>query len=175
MQDIRDYYNLKNLVRYNQRIRLKDESVAEHSYYVALYTEFICKELKLCNATRLVAIQYALLHDIPEIYTSDIPHPIKSRSPELRTILQGIEYDILRDHFTEYLPLIQGIDQEESFELIRVIVETADVLSVIQYTKQEITLGNQTMQEIYDSSLLRYRHLHRQIYELTNKRLVLKF
>ena len=173
--DIKVYYNLKNLIRYNQRVRLKDESVAEHSYYVALYTELICKELKMDMKSRLMAIQYALLHDIPEIYTSDIPHPIKQKSDALKKSLKVLEREMLKEQLPEYLPLIEHVEEYDTLGLIHLIVETADVMSVIQYAKQEIELGNQTMQPIFDDGLLRYRKLHKAIYEITQTHLMIRF
>ena len=46
-------YQLKNIIRYNSRKRLVNESVAEHSFYVALIALEICNERQLGDATTL--------------------------------------------------------------------------------------------------------------------------
>ena len=38
MEELEDLYSLKHITRYNNIPRIKEESVAEHSYFVALIT-----------------------------------------------------------------------------------------------------------------------------------------
>ena len=45
MSKLLDFYHLKSLVRYNTRLKLTSETVAEHSYFVSLFTMIICEEL----------------------------------------------------------------------------------------------------------------------------------
>lgn len=74
-RDIRDASHLKRwaIVR-----TLRDQSVAEHSFYVAVYTNDICISLNMPPEITLPAIQYALWHDVSdEIFTGDIPGPSK--------------------------------------------------------------------------------------------------
>lgn len=150
------YYNLKNLVRYNQRFRLKDESVAEHSYYVSLFTMMICDKLQVSSSIKNDSLTWALIHDLPEIYTSDIPHPTKVGNPGMEDFLVRVEHKVMEEHFSPYHELYKKITTG-NYELVDCIVKLADIVSVIQYTTLEIRLGNKTMIEVLDNALDRYR------------------
>ena len=52
-----DVYRLKNVVRYNTRNVIKKESVAEHSFYVALFTLKICNDYNVDPRTEKRAIE----------------------------------------------------------------------------------------------------------------------
>ena len=51
---LQDIYRLKNVIRYNTRNKLKDESVAEHSFYVALLSLYFCDEYNLSNKSVII-------------------------------------------------------------------------------------------------------------------------
>lgn len=56
----------------------RTQSIAEHSFMVAMLVERLCHLLHLGNDDTLRAIRYALHHDLPEVYTGDLPTPLKS-------------------------------------------------------------------------------------------------
>ena len=56
---------------------IKNQSVAEHSYFVALYSEQICSTLGLTMEQTGCVLSYALLHDVAETFLGDIPGPSK--------------------------------------------------------------------------------------------------
>ena len=51
-----DIYMLKDVIRYNCRKHLKDESVAEHSFYVALMALMICEEKNINDNNIFIAL-----------------------------------------------------------------------------------------------------------------------
>jgi 5'-deoxynucleotidase YfbR-like HD superfamily hydrolase len=73
-------YTLKALTRYNNKFKIISESVAEHSFFVAVMT------LKLhddYNFNLEKALKMALIHDIPELHLSDVTHDVKRNFPQL--------------------------------------------------------------------------------------------
>lgn len=56
----------------------KIQTVAEHSFNVALLTEEICKLVDADQHTKSAAINYAIHHDIPEVVLGDLPTSVKS-------------------------------------------------------------------------------------------------
>ena len=56
----------------------KEQSVAEHSYNVALLTRELCRMVEANPGVALEAIEYAMMHDLYEVYTGDIPKNAKS-------------------------------------------------------------------------------------------------
>jgi hypothetical protein len=57
----------------------KTQSVAEHSYNVAVIAEKLCRVIGLGDAETGMAVREALFHDKYEVYTGDIPSPAKHR------------------------------------------------------------------------------------------------
>lgn len=58
----------------------RKQSVAEHSYNVAIIVGWLCAVVRMDDADTLMAVQHALMHDADEVYTGDIPSPSKNRS-----------------------------------------------------------------------------------------------
>jgi 5'-deoxynucleotidase YfbR-like HD superfamily hydrolase len=148
-----DVYRLKNVVRYNTRNVIKKESVAEHSFYVALFTLKICNDYNVDSRTEKRAIIKALLHDMPEIELNDITHDVKEKL-NLRPFLKKYEDEYFDTHFSEYRSLMKEGDEKTN-----AIVDYADTMSVYQYILNEELLGNKSndIQKILNSTKIRIK------------------
>ena len=89
---------LRSLIRYQNCNRLVNESVAEHSFYVAV---FVLKLREYYDFNLEVALKTALIHDIPEARISDIPHNIKIANPEVAAALEKAEEKVTVDMLSE--------------------------------------------------------------------------
>lgn len=149
-------YQLKNIIRYNSRKRLVNESVAEHSFYVALITLELCIEKQLDDETTLKCLVKALLHDMPEIELNDITYNVKE-ALNLRPMLKNYEDDFFKKEYSKYAELMINDDDN----IINNVVKLADTLSVYQYITNEIELGNQSndIQDIYIDVISRLNKL----------------
>ena len=162
------FYKLKCLIRYNNRMKIETESVAEHSYYVTLFTNFICDKVKDINRTK--ALQMALIHDIPEIYISDIPYPTRKMFPSIEEESNKAELEIIKEKLSDkYLEIFKEFNDKKTRESL--VVELADILSVLIYANNEILLGNKTMKKIFDITLTRYHDILKRL-ELTEEELI---
>src|SRR5438132_7865233 len=77
--------NLGKVIRFSADTRIKDETVAEHSYHVALYS-MILADLEQqfgnkVNKERLM--KAALIHDLEECLTGDIIYDFKHSNEKL--------------------------------------------------------------------------------------------
>lgn len=143
VDELRDMYKLKSIIRYNTRKHLKDESVAEHSFYVALISLKLCDMYKLDDDTTRKIVIKALLHDMPEIELNDITHDAKEKL-NLRQYLKKYEDEYYNVNFSKYAQLM-NTDRG----LISNVVDLADAISVYQFIDNEILLGNKAP-EIHD-------------------------
>ena len=75
---------LSSQVRYNNRIRIKDEDLAQHSYFVAYNIMKVGHKFNITENIIEKAVCRAIVHDLDEQFTSDIPHDCKVKFPELR-------------------------------------------------------------------------------------------
>ena len=134
-----DPINMQGIIRYANRNRIKDEDLAQHSLSVAYYCFEIAKEFNIPDDIRNEAIAMAVVHDIGECYTSDLPHDVKYENPELKELCDKLEIK-----FIDKLP-IKDIwhkleDNKDSIQYL--MVKVADSMSVKAYVNRELTLGN---------------------------------
>lgn len=144
-KQIMSEYVLGKIVRYNNRRRLQEESVAEHTCFVTLFCLKIMAQLDLDHETERKILILAALHDVAESRTSDIPHDVKFNYPQIKSILDKVEDDYYRKYWASYLDEIYDSD-----DLCHNILKLADTYSVLQYCLNEQSLGNisEDIQEI---------------------------
>lgn len=150
---------LADMKRYNNRIKIKDENIAEHSFFVAYNILKIGYDYKLSKEVVNEAVAMAIVHDYPEVFTSDIPHDCKQSHPELRDILSKVERDFIEKQMPELLDRYDKLNDE--YSLSTILVELGDAISVLQYSNREISLGNSTedMRIIYNEVCSRVTRL----------------
>jgi 5'-deoxynucleotidase YfbR-like HD superfamily hydrolase len=136
---------LGQIIRYNNRPKIKNENVAEHSFYVILNVLKICKMFNIDDETKYKALEFAAVHDIPELLTGDTPYDTKVNNPDLNDLLQEVEVRELERQMPEYLDAYKEFLEAEKKETIPfLITKLADAASVLQYSNLEIKLGNNT-------------------------------
>lgn len=142
--DILKEYVLAKTLRYNNRSHLQEESVAEHSFFVALFSLKIIQQLKLPEELELRVLRLAVLHDCAEAVTSDIPHNVKKQFPNFDHFLKAVEEKYYISNWKYY---IEKLDDDLAYA----IVKLADNYSVLQFCLNEQQLGNKSpdIMEIY--------------------------
>ena len=140
-------YVLSKIIRYNNRTRLQNESVAEHTCFVSLFCLKIMAQLNLDHETERQVLILAALHDMAESRTSDIPHNVKANYPEMELILENIEEKYYEENWEKYIEVVYGHN-----DLVYNIIKLADAYSVYQYCMNERNLGNHSSdnEEILD-------------------------
>ena len=144
---------LRSLIRYQNCNRNINESVAEHSFYVAA---FVLKLREYYNFDLQAALKTALIHDIMEARISDVPHNIKLKNPKLAEALEEAESNVLDEMFyPEATGLLSDFNHGQSVEGL--VCQLADVLSVVLYANAEIKSGNKVFNYIAIKALDRVR------------------
>lgn len=136
-EEITNEYVLCKIIRYNNRCKLQNESVAEHTCFVSLFCLKILAKLKLDPETERKVLILAALHDAAESRTSDIPHDVKANYPEMQKILDRIEHDYYGEVWGDYKEIVYNPG-----DLCYNILKLADSYSVLQYCLNELALGN---------------------------------
>lgn len=114
------------VTRYHTARTLRMQSLAEHSYGVAL----IILHLDPGATARLLAA--ALYHDLSEISTGDIPAPVKWDSRELTVVLSMLE--------TRYARRM-GLDMDLG-EAEAKMLKWADMFELVLWCREEWRMGN---------------------------------
>lgn len=158
-KELAELYQLKNVIRYNNRLRLKDESVAEHSFFTTLIALKLCEKLNLSDELTNKCVIKALLHDMPETKLNDITYDVKSLL-NIRPILQKYEHSYYDNYFERFADLMKNDDENN---IINLVVKFADILSVLQYACNEISLGNNTFLQIKICAEKRLNDVYKQL------------
>lgn len=136
---------LGEIIRYNNRAKIKHENVAEHSLYVSATVIKVCNSYNVDKDTKSKALEFAITHDLAESFLGDIPYDTKVDNPELSLILEAAELKALEKHMPEYVEIYRQFLKEEKEEtLAYLITKLADTTSVLQYSNRELDLGNST-------------------------------
>ncbi|WP_239618312.1 5'-deoxynucleotidase [Cohnella mopanensis] len=87
-------YRLQYIERWSLMRNTTPENVAEHSYHVALIAHAlgsIAREIFKRDINPDEAVTYALFHDATEVFTGDIPTPVKHHNPRILANFREIE------------------------------------------------------------------------------------
>ncbi len=145
-------YNLDYIIRYSNVPRIKDETVAAPSFFVAMEV-YQLREKYVFNLDK--AIHIALCHDLPETYIDDVNHKIKAEYPKVAKALKKAETKMTK----KFSPLLQKyIAAYDDGSIEAIFVHFADVLQCKTYSKHEIDLGNKGyMLKVYKDSKYRIK------------------
>lgn len=164
------FTRLRYVYRWSTFRNAHPESVAEHCYYVALYSLFICEWLLSRTDSEFLyedcydAVAKALCHDLEETLTGDMPRIFKHSDPRLEEAL-ALTAGIAMRQTIGSLDLDPDTDDQfakwwcesKSSDFSGSIVAFADYLSVLSYLLQEkldnnhsVTLHLETITEYYE-------------------------
>jgi putative hydrolase of HD superfamily len=152
---------LDRIVRFSAHMRIKDESVAEHSFHTALYAMILADlEEKFKNKIdKEKILKTALLHDLEESLTGDIIYGFKHTHASLTKQIKKISLKFLEE-------LLENLPKENAKEYIELwknqkdlntiegkIMLAADKLEGLIYSLNEFSLGNKAFKPAIDSYL----------------------
>ncbi|MDK8182348.1 5'-deoxynucleotidase [Paenibacillus sp. UMB4589-SE434] len=142
-------YRLKHIERWSLMRNTTKENVAEHSFHVALTTHVLCtiaNEIFHREVDTNLAVSMALFHDATEVFTGDIPTPVKHHNPRILANFREIEHlaaerlvDMIPPALKSiYTPLIHPTEEHK----LRKYVKAADLLDAYLKCTFEIASGN---------------------------------
>jgi 5'-deoxynucleotidase YfbR-like HD superfamily hydrolase len=147
-------YILNSIQRYNTQHRIHNESVAAHSYFVTYFVNRICTEFELNDKIRLMALEAALMHDVPEVVTNDITHDAKELIDGISKAIKPYEELIVKEQsMRAYCVLFAPMNIEE--QIAQAVVNHADIISVHMFCDNEVRMGNMFFQILLEGSMER--------------------
>ena len=111
--------------RYHVKRTHRSQSIAEHTFGMLM----LIKQINpMCTKNVMNAV---LHHDLPELFTGDIPAPIKRVHPELGPLMDSIEED-LAPLFQDFLITVPEA----------ILLKWADRMELVLWCLEEVRLGN---------------------------------
>ena len=148
------------------------ENVAAHTYGVA-FTALILADLVDEPVDRGLLLSMALLHDLPETLTSDIPTPAWRFLPagikqdvELRAMKEILDQDLFANRLMEDWQQLANMERLETR-----MVHDADKLDMfLQAYVYEQQTGNRQLQEFWDGAMPFYTTAAQSIFDALQKK-----
>lgn len=141
---------MKYINRWGLMRNTRQENLCEHSYDVAVLAHALCEIYNKRYGGHIDsgrAVLLSLYHDAPEIFTGDLPTPVKYFSKTIRDAYRKVE-EISVSRLVSYLPedlrpgyqsLLSPADEDE--RLLK-IIKAADKLSALIKCIEENNAGN---------------------------------
>lgn len=154
---------IRNVIRFSNSTRIKDESVAEHSYFAAYYALILAKMLEASTGVKIdygTLLTRVLLHDLDEAISGDFVRHFKYVDPELHKKLDEASGELMKkeaftgiftakfvceDEFKTTDDLYMNWKSAKNDDAEGDIVAFADFLSVLSYVMNEIDCGNRRL------------------------------
>lgn len=121
--------------RWHTRQPIFEETVGNHTANVALLVHYLTDG----EASREL-LYAALIHDIGEFYTGDLPAPVKHDSPELATRVHELDYQYLDQ---------QNIEAPMLAETEKNLLRAADIVDLLFVSRLELQVGNDDFYEVF--------------------------
>ena len=157
---------MKNITRWSLMRNSFSENVQEHSHMVAVIAHSLAVIRQEvygipCNADRAASV--ALFHDASEIFTGDMPTPIKYFNPEIMTAYKQVEA-VASEKLVSTLPKeLQGAYRElllSEDEDIEKIVKAADKLSAYIKCIEELKSGSDEFKQAAAQTMAKIKALN---------------
>jgi len=144
------------------------ESVAEHSYFVAVYARVLSHyAMKHGHKVNLQEVlERALLHDAEEVISSDIIYPFKhygdgGLAAEIDKINQTVIHDVFatlpKELEETFVSIWKRAKKEDTIETE--IIKVADILSLLSHSFEQIHMGNHYFIRISKTAINQLRKL----------------
>lgn len=172
---------LDKVIRFSAHIRIKDESVSEHSFHAALYAMILAdleEKLFKNKVNKEKLLKTALLHDLEECLTGDIiygfKHTDKILTREIKKISQRFFAGLMKklpDKISkDYITLWQTAKDKRNIE--GKIVEAADKLEGLVYALSEFSLGNKEFKKVIKTYKKQLKEINLKSVDLILKQIV---
>lgn len=162
-----NYKRLRFIRRFNNLPTIQTEDVAQHSFYTAILAMTMAEEYNYAvqvhnlqvhpfdveNAWDKVNVEevtrYALLHDIEEAFTSDIPWNVKHHSDSVNSAIKRATNDKIKAIYRGCSPIIERQASTNAIAKLGLegkFVAVADMMECAWNCHQEEQLGNRYLQ-----------------------------
>ncbi len=145
-----DTNRIRHVIRFGTCHRVRDENVAEHSYFTAFYAMIIGRALDISDGHMAELLQRALIHDIEEAESGDFSRPFKYSTRELKAALDVAAEESMVKILSPMVEVNEVIDLTKMWkrskkDMVGAILDFSDFLSVLSYVVGEIRASNYTL------------------------------
>lgn len=142
-------YRLRYIERWGLMRNVMKENVAEHSFHVSLITHCLCSianDVFNKDVNTEKAVTLSLFHDVTEVFTGDIPTPVKHHNRDILKNFRNIEElaaeKLANQAPKELLEVYKSVIFEQYDEELSRYIKAADLLDAYLKCVTELFAGN---------------------------------
>lgn len=142
------------LKRWNNKSTTSEETVPQHTFWVCIFARVIAEEMGLDEKSTLQVITYALFHDLDEIFSGDIVHPVKYNKingEQIRELLgEFVRHEVSKkfNGGTRAEGMMINYINGDVPKHVKLIVKCSDWLSMMQFCQHEVSMSNTNFDEL---------------------------
>lgn len=129
--------------------KIRSYNLAEHSYFVGLLFQEVCDFLGVEFTTDVFG--KVLRHDFMEVFTADLPYPVKNFNEKTKDAWKVIENELYKDSETitenPYLIDDQTISKDLSLGEFH-ILRWCDIVELLYFCLEEYDMGNSSLEGV---------------------------
>lgn len=148
-QDLR---TLSHVERWGTVRKINRQGVADHMYYVAVYSLQIADAIQWSGSRGDLA-EWALAHDSPESFSGDVQGPTKRAAVDPARMLAFEQSEAERRYgksfLGSYITTPSLVDPE-----VRKIVKAADIMDEVMFLAIEMSMGNMSVESVLNKNVL---------------------
>lgn len=150
-----DIRRLSYVVRFSSVPVIVPENVADHSYYVALYSVLIHRHMDGERSLYSPIMLHAITHDLTEAMTGDLVRTFKYSSSEFKQAVDSAEKSMISRFPTDITTLhnMWVFEAGDQIQYVKAVVKAADFMSLHQYMIREVARGNQEIRPFFERML----------------------
>lgn len=123
-----------------EEIRGHRMTIAEHHYEVVMCASHLADTIFGDDSDiKLRVVRYAMVHDLPEIFTNDISSVAKYSIPGFKELLDRAEESVVDELLP---PFVHDYYALNSDPVVAIVVKTADIMAVTREIIDEQERGN---------------------------------
>lgn len=148
-----DFQHFSNIQHWNGTPRNSPITLPHHSWWVSVLANLLCVELEMSEKFRLECVNYALFHDLDEMFTGDVMHPFKYNTVngvKIRDLIEKYVETAVQEIFSKHTDVgrcLLAVSMENPTAEIKCIVKLADNLSLLNYCLTEVMSGNKFFEQ----------------------------
>lgn len=156
-------YRMRYIKRWSGTTCFDSEDVAQHSFNVTVITHLLCHIIKFVYNKEIDvehALSSALYHDCADTILTHIIAPVKNNNGEIKDAISKLKHTAIKQ-ISLMLPEVLQIDLNNLLkredELIKEVIEMADIIDIYCKSITELNKGNLEFQNPYDQATFKLK------------------
>jgi 5'-deoxynucleotidase YfbR-like HD superfamily hydrolase len=132
---------------------IRQYTVGHHTFNAQMIAMYLADQNDLNRNDKLNLFIIISTHDMPELFTGDMPSNFKKANPLIADEIFKAEMSWIKRHLPPSMQLFIDCDNEQPAGLMGCIIKLADGLELLWWCVEELEMGNRRIHHVYTNIL----------------------